>query len=175
MVQLPVDVFLENVAAYRINSERVEDCRLMFYKMVMPELSGLTLEEAVLKVNLWCCANAAYHQADERTANAVTVYKSGYGRCGEESTFAVTVLRSVGIAARQVYAPLWSHCDDNHAWAEVWCDGHWQYFGACEPEPVLNRGWFDLAASKAMLIHARTFGAAKVLCGYGGSGFLLCR
>ena len=160
--QLPVDVFLENVAAYRINSERVEDCRLMFYKMVMPELSGLTLEEAVLKVNLWCCANAAYHQADERTANAVTVYKSGYGRCGEESTFAVTVLRSVGIAARQVYAPLWSHCDDNHAWAEVWCDGHWQYFGACEPEPVLNRGWFDLAASKAMLIHARTFGAAKV-------------
>lgn len=158
--QLPVDIFLENVAAYRVNSERIEDCRHWFYEMVMPLLCGLSWEEAVLEVNLWCCANAAYHQADERTANAVTVYKSGYGRCGEESTFAVTVLRSVGIAARQVYAPLWSHCDDNHAWVEVWWDGKWQYFGACEPEPVLNRGWFDLPASKAMLVHARTFGAA---------------
>lgn len=155
---LPKDIFLENVAAYRINSERIEDCRHWFYSMVMPLISSLTLEEAVLKVNLWCCANATYHQADARTANAVTVYKSGYGRCGEESTFAVTVLRSVGIAARQVYAPLWSHCDDNHAWVEVWCDGRWQYFGACEPEPVLNRGWFDLPASRAMLVHARTFG-----------------
>lgn len=159
--KLPMDIFLENVAAYRINSERIEDCRRMFYDMVMPLIDGLTLEKAILQVNLWCCANATYHQADDRTANAVTVYKSGYGRCGEESTFAVTVLRSVGIAARQVYAPLWSHCDDNHAWVEVWCDGRWQYFGACEPEPVLNRGWFDLPASKAMLVHARTFGAAR--------------
>lgn len=156
--ELPNDIFLENVAAYRVNSERIEDCRRWFYDLVMPLLAGLTLEEAVLKVNLWCSANATYHQADARTANAVTVYKSGYGRCGEESTFAVTVLRSVGIAARQVYAPLWSHCDDNHAWVEVWCDGRWQYFGACEPEPVLNRGWFDLPASKAMLVHAKTFG-----------------
>lgn len=156
--RLPEDIFLENVAAYRINSERIEDCRRWFYDMVMPLVKGLTLKEAILKVNLWCAANATYHQADFRTANAVTVYKSGFGRCGEESTFAVTVLRSVGIAARQVYAPLWSHCDDNHAWVEVYCDGHWQYLGACEPEPVLNRGWFDLPASRAMLVHARSFG-----------------
>ena len=159
--RLPRDIFLENVAAYRINSERIEDCRRFFYDMVMPLLDGLTPEEAILRVNLWCCANATYHQADDRTANAITVYKSGFGRCGEESTFAVTVLRSVGIAARQVYAPLWSHCDDNHAWVEVWCDGRWQYFGACEPEPVLNRGWFDLPSSRAMLVHARTFGEAQ--------------
>ncbi len=156
--ELPEDIFLENVAAYRVNSERIEDCRRMFYDMVMPKLEGLTQKEAVLRVNLWCAQNATYHQADYRTANAVTVYKSGFGRCGEESTFAVTILRSVGLAARQVYAPLWSHCDDNHAWVEVYCDGRWQYFGACEPEPVLNRGWFDLPASKAMLVHARAFG-----------------
>ncbi len=156
--ELPEDIFLENVAAYRINSERIEDCRRLFYDMVMPKLEGLTQKEAVLRVNLWCAQNATYHQADYRTANAVTVYKSGFGRCGEESTFAVTILRSVGLAARQVYAPLWSHCDDNHAWVEVYCDGRWQYLGACEPEPVLNRGWFDLPASKAMLVHARAFG-----------------
>ncbi len=156
--ELPEEIFMENVAAYRVNSERIEDCRRWFYDMVMPVLEGLSLEEAVLRANLWCAQNATYHQADARTANAVTVYKSGFGRCGEESTFAVTVLRSVGIAARQVYAPLWAHCNDNHAWVEVYCGGRWQYFGACEPEPVLNQGWFSLPASRAVLVHARSFG-----------------
>ena len=156
--QLPEDIFLENVAAYRINNERIEKCRRFFYDMVMPKLEGMSLEEAILRVNFWCAENATYHQADSRTANAMTVYKSGFGRCGEESTFATTVLRSVGIAARQVYAPLWSHCDDNHAWVEVYCGGRWQYLGACEPEDKLNLGWFDVPASRAMLVHARGFG-----------------
>ncbi len=159
--ELPEEIFFENVAAYRVNSERIENCWKLFYDMVMPVLEGLSLEEAVLRVNLWCAQNATYHQADARTANAVTVYKSGFGRCGEESTFAVTVLRSVGIAARQVYAPLWAHCNDNHAWVEVYCGGRWQYFGACEPEPVLNQGWFSLPASRALLVHARSFGLQK--------------
>jgi len=159
--ELPEEIFLENVAAYRVNSERIEDCRRWFYDMVMPVLDGLSLEEAILRTNLWCAQNATYHQADARTANAVTVYKSGFGRCGEESTFAVTVLRSVGIAARQVYVPLWSHCNDNHAWVEVYCDGRWQYFGACEPEPKLNQGWFRVPASRALLVHARSFGASE--------------
>lgn len=159
--ELSEELFLENVAAYRINSERIEDCRRWFYELVMPRIEGLSLKEAILRVNLWCAQHASYHQADDRTANAVTVYKSGFGRCGEESTFVVTVLRSVGIAARQVYAPLWSHCDDNHAWVEVYCGGRFQYLGACEPEPALNRGWFDLPATKAMLVHARAFGILK--------------
>ena len=30
--------------------------------------------------------------------------------------------------------------------------------GACEPEPVLDRGWFTAAASRAMLVHSRIFG-----------------
>ncbi len=155
---LPEDIFLENVAAYRINNERIEDCRQFFYDLVMPLLEGLSPEAAVLRVNDWCACQATYHLADARTANAMTVYKSGFGRCGEESTFAVTVLRSVGLAARQVYVPLWSHCDDNHAWVEVYCGGIWKYLGACEPEPVLNRGWFAMPASRAMLVHARSFG-----------------
>ena len=156
--ELPRRDFLENVAAYRVNSERIEDCFKLFYDMVMPLLEGLSLEEAILRVNLWCAQNATYHQADARTANAVTVYKSGFGRCGEESTFAVTVLRSVGIAARQVYVPLWAHCNDNLR--------GWRYTVAtagnilvtCEPEPVLNQGWFSLPASRALLVHTRSFG-----------------
>ena len=40
---------------------------------------------------------------------------------------------------------------------EVWADGDWHYLGACEPEPVLDKGWFTAAASKAMLVHAKAF------------------
>lgn len=157
----PEDIFMENVAAYRINNERIEDCRKWFFGMVWQEIMHMEEEEAILAVNMWCARMATYHQASARTANAVTVYKSGFGRCGEESVFAVTVLRSVGLAARQVYAPWWSHCDDNHAWVEVWCHGAWHYLGACEPEPVLDQGWFSNAASRAILVHARSFGAPK--------------
>ena len=64
---------------------------------------------------------------------------SARGRCGEESTLAVSAMRSVGIPARQCYVPRWAHCDDNHAWVEVWADGDWHYLGACEPEPVLDK------------------------------------
>ena len=71
----------------------------------------------------------------------------------------VNVLRSAGIPARQVYVPRWSHCDDNHAWVEVWCDGTWYFTGACEPLPILNQGWFIHASSRAMMVHSRIFDA----------------
>ena len=85
------------------------------------------------------------------------MYRSGKGRCGEESTFAVTAYRSVGIAARRVYTPRWAHCDDNHAWVEVFVDGEWHFLGACEPEEVLDTGWFSGPANQAILIHTRNF------------------
>ena len=69
----------------------------------------------------------------------------------------MNALRSVGVPARQVYAPKWSHCDDNHAWVEIWCDGEWYFLGACEPEEILNKGWFTNASSRAMMIHSRVF------------------
>ena len=87
--------------------------------------------------------------------------KTAYGRCGEESTFTVAALRSVGIPARQVYTPRWAHTDDNHAWVEAWADGKWYFFGACEPEPVLNLGWFNAPASRGMLMHTKVFGRYK--------------
>ena len=84
---------------------------------------------------------------------------SSRGRCGEESTFTVAALRTIGIPARQVYTPRWAHSDDNHAWVEVWIEGEWYYLGACEPEQVLDRGWFTEPARRAMLVHTKAFGA----------------
>ena len=118
---------------------------------------GMSFREAALEVNYWCAQEATYHCTDDRTLSALAVYRRGNGRCGEESVFTVNALRSVGVPARQVYAPKWSHCDDNHAWVEIWCDGSWYFLGACEPEEILNKGWFTNASSRAMMVHSRVF------------------
>ena len=49
------------------------------------------------------------------------------------------------------------NCDDNHAWAEVLVNGEWHFLGACEPEELPDRGWFTNAATRALLVYARTF------------------
>lgn len=154
---LPEPLFLTGVAAPRINTEELEDCRALFCQELAPLVQGLTLPEAIQAVNRWCAGHVAYRPTDARTSSPLAIYRRGWGRCGEESTFAVTALRSVGICARQVYAPWWSHCDDNHAWVEAWDGSAWRYLGACEPEPELDRGWFTGAAARAMLVHTRAF------------------
>lgn len=153
--QIPEDLFAAYVVHPRINTEDLVDCRAFFWEQLQERVAGKSLEEAALAVNVWCAEQGTYRSSDARTESPLTFYRSGYGRCGEESVFAVSALRSVGIPARQVYVPLWSHCDDNHAWVEVWCGDGWKFLGACEPEPILNRGWFTNASSRAMMVHAR--------------------
>lgn len=162
---IPEEIFLNYVVYHRINEEDISPCRTFFYSCLSDRIEGksakekhfLTMEQAALEVNYWCAEEATYQTTDDRTVSPMTVYKSAFGRCGEESTFTTSALRSVGIPARQVYAPKWSHCDDNHAWVEVWCDGEWHFLGACEPEEILDKGWFTNASSRAMLIHSRWF------------------
>lgn len=155
---IPEDIFLQYVLFHRVNNEQASCCRPVFFGGLEKRVQGKTMMEAAVEVNLWCGENVSYQQTDDRTASALAVYKAGYGRCGEESVFAVNALRSVGIPARQVYAPRWSHCDDNHAWVECWCDGEWYFLGACEPDASLNRGWFISASSRAVMVHSGLFG-----------------
>ena len=151
------EMFAEYVLGARINNEDIVENRKIFYDRVKSLIKGKTMKEAVIDINYWCSSKVTYRSTDGRTANPLTVYNNTYGRCGEESTFGVSVFRSVGIPARQVYVPLWSHCDDNHAWVEVWCDGKWYFLGACEPEDELNQGWFLNASKRAMMVHARCY------------------
>ena len=155
--ELSDEKFMQFVFYPRVNSEEITDCRAFFYEQLKDRVNGLSDAEAVLEVNRWCAEQMTYQPADVRTKGPMAAYFSGVGRCGEESVFLVTALRSVGIAARQIYAPWWAHCDDNHAWVEVFVQGRWQFLGACEPEPVLNRGWFVKAAARAPMICYRTF------------------
>ncbi len=149
----------------RVNNEQLAPCRALFYEKLRPRVAVLPLEEAILEVNRWCAEEATYRSTDGRTASALAVYQCGYGRCGEESTFAVNALRAVGIAARQVYAPWWSHCDDNHAWVEVFTGSRWQYLGACGPSPagpgLVHRGGGPGHAHPYPQLRPRPLGGGK--------------
>ena len=146
------------VLPVRVNNENLDDARTVLYEELRDRVRSLSMRDAVLEVNHWCHEHVTYQPSDARTSSPLATMASAIGRCGEESTFCVAALRAVGIPARQVYTPRWSHTDDNHAWVEAWVDGEWHFLGACEPEPVLNLGWFNAPAARGMLMHTRVFG-----------------
>lgn len=155
---VPEELFRHFVVPVRVNNENLDDSRRVFYEELAPRVRNLSMYDAVLEVNHWCHEKAVYTPSDARTSSPLATVRTASGRCGEESTLLVAALRSVGIPARQVYTPRWAHTDDNHAWVEAWADGKWYFLGACEPEPVLNLGWFNAPASRGMLMHTKVFG-----------------
>ncbi|MBR5833538.1 MAG: transglutaminase domain-containing protein [Bacteroidales bacterium] len=146
------------VLPVRVNNENLDSSRVVFFNELAPRIKDMSMMDAVLEVNHWCHEKAVYMPSDRRTSSPLATVKTAYGRCGEESTLLVAALRSVGVPARQVYTPRWAHTDSNHAWVEAWIDGSWYFLGACEPEPVLNLGWFNAPASRGMLMHTNVFG-----------------
>ena len=156
--KVPEREFRHFVLPIRINNENLDSFRIVYYEELKNRVKGLGMKEAILEVNHWCHEHVTYQPADARTSAPMATIRTTTGRCGEESTFTVAALRAVGIPARQVYTPRWAHTDDNHAWVEAWADGQWYFIGACEPEAVLNLGWFNAPASRALLMHTRAFG-----------------
>ena len=156
--KVPEREFRHFVLPLRVNNENLDTARVAFNREIAPRVKGMSMKDAILEVNHWCHEKMTYQPSDARTSSPLASVMNALGRCGEESTFCVAALRSVGIPARQVYTPRWAHTDDNHAWVEAWADGAWHFIGACEPEPVLDLGWFNAPASRAMLMHTKVFG-----------------
>lgn len=155
------ELFQYFVLPVRVNNETLDNAREMFYRELAPRVMNMNMYDAVIEINHWCREKIVYQPTDGRTTPPATTVVRAYGRCGEESTVTVAALRSVGIPARQVYVPRWAHTNSNHAWVEVWVDGTWYYLGACEPEPMLDRGWFTASASRAMLVNTFAYGPLK--------------
>jgi len=155
---IPEDIFRHFVLVYRVNNEDLDTARKVIFEEIKDRVKGLSMYDAALEVNHWCHEKVTYRPSDSRTSSSLATMKSAHGRCGEESTFTVAAMRAVGIPARQCYTPKWAHTNGNHAWVEVWVDGKWYYMGACEPDAKLNMGWFDVPATRAMMVHANTFG-----------------
>ena len=156
--RVPEREFNHFVLPVRVNNENLDDFRTVYYDELYNRVKDLSMYDAVLEVNHWCHEKVNYKGSDSRTSAPMATIKTSWGRCGEESTLLVAALRTVCIPARQVYVPRWAHCDDNHAWVEAWVDGKWHFLGACEPEPVLDLGWFNAPASRALLVHTRVLG-----------------
>lgn len=158
---IPEDIFRHFVLPVRINNENLDTARVVIFNELKNRVRNLSMTDAALEVNHWCHEKVNYRASDARTSSPLASMRTSFGRCGEESTFTVSAMRSVGIPARQVYTPRWAHTDDNHAWVEVFVEGKWQYLGACEPEAVLNKGWFDVPVKRAMMVHTNVIGAYK--------------
>jgi hypothetical protein len=156
---IPENIILHYVLPCRVNNENLDSFRIVYQNELLARVKGMDMTQAALEINHWCHEKVAYQGADSRTSAPMSTILSARGRCGEESTFTVSALRTAGIPARQVYTPRWAHTDDNHAWVEIWSAGEWHYMGACEPEPVTDRGWFTEPARRAMLVHTKSFGA----------------
>lgn len=156
--QIPEEEFLHFVLPLRVNNENLDSFRLVYYEEIKARIKGLGMKEAALEINHWCHEKVNYRGTDSRTSAPMSTISKTFGRCGEESTFTVSAMRTAGIPARQVYTPRWAHTDDNHAWVEVWIDGSWHFMGACEPDTDLDRGWFSEPSQRTMLIHTRTYG-----------------
>lgn len=155
---IPDREFRYFVLPMRVNNEHLDRYRPIIYEELKDRVKGLSMKDAILEINHWCHEKVTYQPSDARTHSPLNSIYSAIGRCGEESTFTVSALRAMGIPARQVYTPRWAHTDDNHAWVEAWADGKWYFFGACEPEPVLNLAWFNAPASRGLLMHTRVMG-----------------
>jgi len=155
---VPDDIFRHFVLVYRVNNEYLDTARSAFFDELKDRVKNLSMYNAALEVNHWCHEKVTYRGTDGRTSAPLALVLTSWGRCGEESTFTAAALRAVGIPARQCYTPRWVHTDDNHAWVEVWVDGQWHYFGACEPEPELDAAWFTGPAKRAMMVHTNVFG-----------------
>ena len=151
------EIFLNFVVFGRINNENLEYNRDYFYETLYPRVANLSAKEALLEINYWSLEKLTYIGNSARTMSPFTLIKNTVGRCGEESVFTVSALRSLGIPARAIYTPLWAHSESNHAWVEAYVGGEWHFVGACEPEPVTNKGWFTGPASRGIVIQSRVF------------------
>ncbi|MEM9423358.1 MAG: transglutaminase-like domain-containing protein [Spirochaetota bacterium] len=157
---VPPEIYRHFVLPFRVNNDNIDYERKAFFARLWPRVATLNMEEAVLAVNMFCYEEVRYIATDIRTAGPGSLLRRGLGRCGEQSVLLVSLLRAIGIPARQCYISRWSHTESNHAWVEAWTGKSWHYLGACEPEPVLNRGWFSENLKRAVLVQTRGGGGA---------------
>jgi len=156
---IPEEIFLHYVLPLRIENENLDSFRIAYYDEIQGRVKGMdATTDAALEINHWCHEKVTYQLSCGGHSGPVSTILLAWGECIAESIFTVASLRTAGIPARAVWTP-WAHIDDGHAWVEVWINGKWYYMGACEPEPVLDRGWFTEPARRAMLIKTWSFGA----------------
>jgi len=156
------ELFLHYVLPHRISQEPLENWRPYFYEQLKPVVKSCsTAYQATLAVNRWCGEKVKFKQTQARDQGPFETLASGYGRCEEMLIFFADACRAVGIPAREAWTPYWATCDNNHAWAEVFCEGEWYYTGACEPKDSLNDAGFSKSVKRAALVFSKPYGVPE--------------
>ena len=94
--KVPELMFKHFVLPLRVNNEALDMSRPIFFKELKERVAGMSMEEAILEVNHWCHEHVTYQPSDARTLSPLACMNTAIGRCGEESTFTVAALRSIG-------------------------------------------------------------------------------
>jgi len=155
-------VWAHYVLPHRVSQEPLEPWREHFYS----NLAGLvkdcqSIEEAIPIVYGWVGEQVRFEQTQRRDQGPLTTLKGGTGRCEELMIVYIDALRSVGIPARNTFCPWWSHCDNNHAWTEVYLDdGRW-YCDEVVGQEDRSGGWVMAAARQASVVVNMCYGAAE--------------
>lgn len=148
---IPEYIFRHFVLPVRVYTEPLDDFRMTYADSLCALVKDLDLEQATLKINHWCLANATYGFHAGGFDSPRGTMERGIGACEELSVFTASALRAAGIPARLV-STRWTHVDGLHAWVEAWTGDGWKFLGSCEPSPRLNESWVRVHAPKCAQI-----------------------
>lgn len=148
------------VIPLRVSQEPVENFYKVYGDTIFELVKGLSMKDAVLKINEWCYTKMEYKPTEPYDQNATTTIKRGFGRCEEMMILFIKALRSVGIPSREVYTPYWPFTNSNHAWCEVWIDGKWYFLGGGEPSDLDNT-WFKDEVKRTGIVLSPVFGKGE--------------
>lgn len=65
--QLDDRMFRHFVLPVRVNNERLDDFRTMYYDTLKARVEGLSMHDAALEINHWCHEKVTYTPSDART------------------------------------------------------------------------------------------------------------
>jgi len=154
--------FLHYVLPNQVSQEQHTFYRAYFLEQFDSLLDTIqTGSEAAIAINYWCGQRVRFQQTQRQDQGVFHTLSSGYGRCEEMMIVYVSALRAAGIPAREAWTPYWAHCDNNHAWTELWADGSWHFAGSCEPQPSLDNAWFNKSARRAAVTMSSAFGVPE--------------
>lgn len=147
--------YLSYIAKITVSDEPITNYRAVMESLGIGKITQENPDTYVRarEVNLWASKYTQFRPTSGRDQSPLSVInESNLGRCEEGQIFFISAARAAGIPARPASAPWWPHIDNNHAWAEVFAQGQWQYTG--EAEYDLRRAWFTGLINKAIMVIA---------------------
>jgi transglutaminase-like putative cysteine protease len=157
------EFFLSYIARQSVSDERLEPYRKAMLKDGLQEV--LKFKDPLTRFREtanWCVEKLKFVQTSGRDQSPLDICsRSLAGRCEEMQILFVAAARTVGIPSRPASTPWWAHMDNNHAWAEVYLDGRWQYTGDMDAAYFPNQTWFSGMIDKTVMILAEGSLAAE--------------